>query len=209
MTPTPNIIPRKSPASSTVRRNTRKPAVPSKRRDMTGSEQRTIVEAKLHYPEWYQGRHARAYSKAVEAKLKEIKNAHRKLTYTAAYNRGSGQYTLMLRYKNAKNTPVTVQVGKSEAHPIKFTTSPYTRVPDHGRVAPYELETFTGVLDKISLAPRTEITVLDTPYTTTRSVEETLTNAHYRIALKLNPQSGATRRAVHVKKKHKATNRQS
>lgn len=208
MTPTPNIIPRRSPASSTIRRNTRKPAT-SKRRDMTGSEQRTIVEAKLHYPEWYRGRHARAYSKAVEAKLKEIKNAHRKLTYTAAYNRGSGQYTLMLWYKNAKNTPVTVQVGKSEAHPIKFTTSPYTRVPDHGRVAPYELEAFTGVLDKISLAPRTEIAVLDTPYTTTRHVEETLTNAHYRIALKLKSQSGATRRAINVKKAHKAANRQS
>ena len=208
MTPTPNIIPRRSPASSTIRRNTRKPAT-SKRRDMTGSEQRTIVEAKLHYPEWYRGRHARAYSKAVEAKLKEIKNAHRKLTYTAAYNRGSGQYTLMLRYKNAKNTPVTVQVGKSEAHPIKFTTSPYTRVPDHGRVAPYELEAFTGVLDKISLTPRTEIAVLDTPYTTTQHVEETLTNAHYRIALKLKSQSGATRRAINVKKAHKAANRQS
>ena len=66
----------------------------------------------------------------------------------------------MLRYKNAKNSPVTVQVGKGEAHPIKFTTSPYTRVPGYGRVAPYELEAFTGVLDKVSIAPRTEMKLL-------------------------------------------------
>ena len=208
MVPTPNVMPRKTPAGSTIRRNTRKPNT-SKRCNEAGEKLNATVEAKLHYPEWYRGRHARAYSKAVEEKLKEIKNAHRKLTYTAAYNRGSGQYTIMLRYKNAKNSPVTVQVGKGEAHPIKFTTNPYTRVPGYGRVAPYELEAFTGVLDKVSIAPRTEIKVIETPYTTTRRIEEALTNAPYLISLKLKNQSGATRRAIQVSKKHKAANRAS
>lgn len=81
MVPTPNVMPRKTPAGSTIRRNTRKPNT-AKRRNEAGEKLNATVEAKLHYPEWYRGRHARAYSKAVEDKLKEIKRAHRKRSPT-------------------------------------------------------------------------------------------------------------------------------
>lgn len=50
MVPTPNVMPRKTPAGSTIRRNTRKPNT-SKRRNEAGEKLNATVEAKLHYPE--------------------------------------------------------------------------------------------------------------------------------------------------------------
>lgn len=194
MTPTPLIMAKTAP----------KPRPPKSRPQYANKtskkEPRELgVEATLAYPDWYAGHNMREYFRAVEATLKEVKAKGTKVTYTAAYNAYSNRYTISLRLKNKRNSLLTTNV-RGASYPIKFTTNPYTAVADHGREAPYELSAFAGVLDKVALANRTEVSRIETPITSNNPSDKALTNGAYHLHLKLHPKSGAQRRVEKLKR---------
>lgn len=193
MTPTPRIMANSAP----------KPRPPKARpqygNKSTKKPRELGVEATLAYPDWYAGHNKREYFHAVLDTLKQIKEKGSKLTYTAAYNAYSNRYTISLRVKNKRNKPLTANV-KGVSYPIQFTTNPYTSVADHGRKAPYELSAFSGVLDKVALANRTEVMRIETPVTASKSGDKSLTESAYRLHLALHPKSGAQRRVSKLKR---------
>lgn len=193
MTPTPRIMANSTPKPRPPKTRPQYGGKPSKKPRELG------IEATLAYPDWYAGHNKREYFLAVLETLKQVKEKGSKLTYTAAYNAYSNRYTISLRVKNKRNSLLTARVA-GVSYPIQFTTNPYTSVADHGREAPYELSAFSGVLDKVALANRTEVMRIETPITASKSSNKTLTESAYRLHLALYPKSGTQRRVSKLKR---------